>query len=341
MKFIYPFLFLLTIAAAMAYVAAPSFSLVTNEPQPLPSAPEVVPAQPLRMLFMGDTMLGRAVGVQYARGTDLFANFRGPNATFMQGYDLVVANLEGPITETEECQNKEIVFKFAPSVAQMLKNNGVTHVSLANNHSYDCLSQGLIDTKRYLDEAGIRYAGGGRTLPESTITETVRGTRIAILGIDRTIAPHDPELIYEHLGSLEGAHDYTIVEVHWGNEYETTESESQRTLARGMIDAGADLIIGHHPHVVQPIEVYNRKPIFYSLGNFIFDQIGEATNTGIAISLERSEADTAVTVHPYTINPSRQPTHMTSERKNTYCQALAVIGISRQQDPCTFTISHQ
>ncbi len=291
---------------------------------------------PIHILAVGDTMLGRSVGVAYESGTDLFAQFRSSKKELIDAVDIFIANLEGPITETSKCQNKEIVFSFNPSVASMLAENGITHVSLANNHSFDCFEHGLVDTKRYLDEAGIVYAGGG-ALRESATTTIVRGKRIAIMGIDRTIAPPKKELVFEHVQNLTRNHEYVVVEVHWGNEYELIESDDQRTLAHGLIDAGADVIIGHHPHVVQPIEFYNGKPIFYSLGNFIFDQIGKERNTGIAVELLLGEKEIKTIIHPYTISRERQPTPMPGNEALLYCASLISSIPSLEGNACTFS----
>lgn len=278
-------------------------------------------ALPIRILTVGDTMLGRSVGIAYASGIDLFAPFRNAKEELLASSDIVIANLEGPITNTKECQQKEIVFSFDPSVARMLAENGITHVSLANNHSFDCFGHGLSDTKKYLSEAGVVYVGGG-AVSESATTTVVRGKKIAIMGIDRTIDSTKSEVVFEHVQNLAQTHEYVIVEVHWGNEYELIESEDQKILAHGLIEAGANVVVGHHPHVVQPIEFYNGKPIFYSLGNFIFDQIGKERNTGIAVELILQEEKIQTIVHPYTISKDRQPVPMPEDEAYAYCASL-------------------
>lgn len=295
---------------------------------------------PIHILAVGDTMLGRSVGIAYASGVDLFGPFRSAKKDLIDAVDIFIANLEGPITETQECQKKEIVFSFDPSVALMLAKNGITHVSLANNHTFDCFEHGLVDTKRYLGEAGIVYTGGG-ALSESATTTEVRGKRIAILGIDRTIAPTKRALVFEYVQNLERNHEYVVIEVHWGNEYEQLESDEQKTFAHGLIDAGADVIIGHHPHVVQSIEFYNGKPIFYSLGNFIFDQIEKERNTGIAVELLISEHKILTTVHPYTISRDREPTPMPQNEALLYCESLASSVPSHPDNACVFSVAEK
>lgn len=288
------------------------------------------------VLAVGDVMLGRSVGKAYDKGVDFFGRFRGVEGNFLRGFDMFIANLEGPITDTDSCQHKEIVFKFDPSVAKYLKRNGVTHVNLSNNHSFDCFSLGLEDTVRHLDAAGIRHMGGG-PLAESTRTEVVHGKRIAIFGIDRTIAPVDPELVYAHLSLLEEDHDYTLVEVHWGLEYEKTESALQKEFAHGLVDHGADAIIGHHPHVVQPIEVYKQRPIFYSLGNFIFDQIGREVNTGIATGLVFTEGAIQGFVFPYA-NTNYQPGLMPYQEAQDFCKTIVPQSVRDVENDCVFNV---
>ncbi|KND47244.1 MAG: poly-gamma-glutamate synthesis protein (capsule biosynthesis protein) [Parcubacteria bacterium C7867-004] len=290
------------------------------------------------MFAAGDLMLGRDVAKKMAQGTDLFERFRGVEGNFLRGFDMFIANLEGPITNSTECQKKELSFSFNPSVTPYLKKNGLTHVTLANNHSNDCFAAGISDTKQNLTEQGIRYVGGG-TLAESTRTEKVAGKRIAILGIDRTVQPVAPGLVYAHLRSLEESHDYTIVEVHWGLEYELTESTDQRTLAHGMIDSGADVIIGHHPHVVQPVESYAGKPIFYSLGNFVFDQFGKETNTGMAVGLVLADAAISTYLFPYTINSAHQPDLMEYKEAQAYCSTQDIRIEPFGKDACALRLA--
>ncbi len=285
------------------------------------------------ILAVGDVMLGRGVSEALDEGVDLFERFRAVEGNFLKGFDIFIANLEGPITDAEDCQDKDITFAFDPSVAKVLKENALTHVNLANNHTLDCGPEGLTDTKRYLDESGIKYVGGG-TLAESTRTEVVAGKRIATLGIDRTTAPLTSDIVYSHIRSLDQTNDYVVVEIHWGIEYDSTESTSQKEFAHGLIDSGADAVIGHHPHVAQPIEFYHGKPIFYSLGNFIFDQIGKEVNTGIAAGVVFKEKGTEVFVFPYTINAEHQPGLMPFVEAQTYCRSMDINIPSGVTDEC-------
>lgn len=249
------------------------------------------------MLHFGDIMVGRAVAPKIAEGLNPFEKI----SVLFDDVDLVVANLEGPITETTDCQKKEIVFHFSPSTAQLLKSNGFSAVNLANNHGYDCKSIGLADTKRYLKEADIDYFG---TIAgaEDIATREIEGKRIALLGAD-LIAP-GPARLQAFLDSITVAkkvHDYVIVHVHWGDEYKPLPNADQRRMGRQIVDAGADLIIGHHPHVIETAEVYKGKAIFYSLGNFVFDQYMPGTKEGLGVGIVQKENATRFTLYPYDI----------------------------------------
>ena len=160
-------------------------------------------------------------------------------------------------------------------------------VTLANNHSYDMGSQGVIDTKVHLEASDIAFMGEQFEVNSSSLhVETIRELDIAFVAINDTHPNTDIETALELIHTAETIVDTTVVTIHWGSEYQPISNLHQQSLAHQFIDAGADAVIGHHPHVVQEIEVYQDRPIFYSLGNFLFDQyFSKETQEGLAIGL--------------------------------------------------------
>ena len=170
---------------------------------------------------------------------------------------------------------------------RIFRELGLDLVTLANNHALDFGTDALLDTCDTLDQAGIYHVGAGRNLEEACepVIITEKGENIGFLGASRVIpvgswnasaskpgmlTTYDPSLLLEQIDHLKETCDYVVVYVHWGIEKKDRPEEYQRSLGKQYIDAGADLVIGSHPHVLQGIEYYKGKPIVYSLGNFIF-----------------------------------------------------------------------
>jgi len=278
---------------------------------------EVIPEKKddgVTMLFVGDTMLGRQVGSHIKQGIDPFLYVRET----MMNYDLVVANLEGPISEPMLCQKKAYSFRFATTTAKMLSDNNIGLVNLANNHSFDCYTKGLINTRQNLTKANVEYFGGGE-LADSYIIKEIKGKKIAFVGIDLSIGEIPIKSFYPLISRLDKENDSVVVSIHWGNEYELNYSNNQKVIGHNLVDKGADLIIGHHPHVIQPLEIYNNKPIFYSLGNFVFDQFEEETVKGFAAEIFWDGEVTDLKILPYRIKTS-QPSFLEEEEKEKFCR---------------------
>jgi AmmeMemoRadiSam system protein B len=249
-------------------------------------------------LHFGDMMFDREVRTLLQKGGDPFAEIKGVEGNFLRGTDAVIANLEGPITSTTDCQEKEVVFQFPPETARLL-GRYINVVNLANNHSQDCGESGLLDTKQVLDDDDdVAYLG------EDLSPYTVRtgDLRIAIIGtneLGRRV--EDFALEVAKIKELKAKYDQVVVHVHWGYEFATEPSVEQRQIAKMLVDAGADVIIGHHPHVIQPVERYKNSLIFYSLGNFIFDQTQPGTKEGIGVGLVHQKEGLGAYVFPYNI----------------------------------------
>jgi poly-gamma-glutamate capsule biosynthesis protein CapA/YwtB (metallophosphatase superfamily) len=224
------------------------------------------------LLFTGDIMLGRYVETLSNRAQDEMYPFNG-----ISGYlkrRTVISNLEGPIPDIHRpTPINGFSFSFPSSTPRILKSAGVTAVSLANNHMFDKGRSGWEETKRALDAEGVAHFGGYAPT-ESDYFETSLGTTTVIVyGITMIAAGWDEAEAIEVTNRLRSEHPdaYLVAYLHWGDEY-VTQNRYQRAFAYRLIDGGVDAIIGSHPHVIQGVETYKRKPIFYSLGNFIFDQ---------------------------------------------------------------------
>lgn len=241
------------------------------------------------ILHFGDMMLDRNVAKQIERhGSDyLFEELAGEELRFFSGVDVVGANLEGPVADSRRETSKEIAFRFKPSVLPMLQKYNFTHFSQANNHSYDMGKQAFAESINNLKEAGFTVYGEQYRVNAGSVAATKIGdANIAFIGVNDTNAPIDQDAALDLVRLYDKDMDYVIVNIHWGLEYKPVSHPRQRMLAHAFIDAGADVIIGHHPHVVQEVEVYKKKPIFYSLGNFIFDQyFSKETQQGLGIGL--------------------------------------------------------
>jgi poly-gamma-glutamate synthesis protein (capsule biosynthesis protein) len=259
------------------------------------------PAEPVvSIAFVGDIMLDDTPGKVVKSGRDPFA----PMSPIVDDADIRVGNLECVIATTGTPEpHKPFTFRAHPRTLPLLKRH-FDAVTLANNHSGDYGPQAFGQMLGLLERQGIAYFGGGRDLAAAhrpLIIER-KGLRIAFLGYDEffprsfeadTDKPgvawsEDEQVILDiaRARALDHA-DLVIPVMHWGWEHEGTSSDRQRQLARAMIDAGADAVIGSHPHVTQDVEQYRGKPIIYSLGNFLFESFSDiANNTGWVLRLE-------------------------------------------------------
>jgi len=254
----------------------------------------VVEDKPISLFFFGDMMLDRHVGEKIKQhGIDYLFNKLASTTqgNFFAGYDIVSSNLEGAVTNNGKHYLPQMQYDFAfhPNLILGLKNYGFNFFSLANNHFSDQGERGIIETRENLENLSMNYSGcaDGRTGDCSFKIIEINNKKIGMAGFSMVYSKLDESKIDRIISSLASTTDFVIVNIHWGKEYEHNFNTVQQKTAYLMIDAGADIIIGHHPHVVQGIEIYNNKPIFYSLGNFIFDQyFSPDTREGLAIGVE-------------------------------------------------------
>jgi len=244
----------------------------------------------VRLVFLGDVMLADGPGRLIARGGDPFAQV----ADRLKQADVRIANLECVVARGGKAFDKPWTFRAHPRVLGVLQRH-VDVVSVANNHSGDFGRAAFAEMLQRLDAIGLPHIGGGRDLVSAHAPHIVQrnGLKIALLGYDEFFPRHF-EAGHDHPGvawsedeqvvddirrarSVHGA-DLVIPFMHWGQEHEPEANARQRQLARLMIDAGADAVVGTHPHVVQDTETYRGKPIVYSLGNFVFDGFSSLDN---------------------------------------------------------------
>lgn len=238
--------------------------------------------------FVGDMMFDRSVAAYIkAKGEDYV--FQGYEKQ-LRDSDIVFGNLETPFSSRgQPVPDKQYTFRSSPKLAPYLKKYNFTALSIANNHVLDYGHEAFLDTLKILEENGISYGGGGRSKTEALdgIVVEKKGLKIGFIaftgvtpsvdwyaggkkpGIIGAYKVHEPEVL-DAVKNLRQKCDLLVVSLHWGKEGSTAVRKEETEFAHKLVDTGADLIFGHHPHVVKGIELYKGKPIFYSLGNFIF-----------------------------------------------------------------------
>ena len=276
------------------------------------------------ILNFGDIMLDRNVQKQIERnGSDYIFEKIAHNEWYLAA-EAVSANLEGPFADKRRATSKSIAFRFDPVLIPMLKKYNFSLFTLANNHSLDMSRQGFEEGKTNLTNAGIdSYGIGYGVSDDSMIFKEIDGLKFAFIGVDDTLLPINLKKMLDLIAKAESEADFTVINAHWGAEYQELNSNSrQQNLAHQFIDAGADLIIGHHPHVIQEMEIYHDRPIFYSLGNFIFDQyFSVPTQQGLTVGSvfsvsEIGEKGITLYVYPLTAQNSQQSLMSTDQAKN-------------------------
>ena len=224
--------------------------------------------------MVGDCTLGTDVNFDQSTSFDAFYQMKNDPGYFFQNVkdiftadDLTVANMEGTLTTSNDRQQKTFAFKGNPSYTEILTQGGVEATNLANNHSHDYGDQSYEDTIQYLEAAGITTFGYDRTA-----VMDVKGIKVGLIGIyELKDGLGRQQQVIDTIQEVkdQGA-QVIIVSFHWGTEKSNIPDDIQKTLAHLAVDQGADLVVGHHPHVLQGIEYYKGKPIVYSLGNFVF-----------------------------------------------------------------------
>lgn len=256
------------------------------------------------MIFVGDIMLSRSVGdLMKEKGDYKFPFLKV--SEFLKRADITFGNLENPVSLGGVRVGSIYSFRADPKTIEGLTYSGFDIVSIANNHIWDYSREAFMDTLRYLKDVGIDYVGGGNNFDEAHngVIRNVRDVKVSFLaytdlipkGVSATkdsagVSFLDLDQMVIDIQKAKSLSDIVVVSFHWGDEYKTEHNLTQESIAKSAIDAGASLIIGHHPHVVQEVEQYKDAWIAYSLGNFIFDQtFSQATMSGLALRVNIEE----------------------------------------------------
>jgi poly-gamma-glutamate synthesis protein (capsule biosynthesis protein) len=269
-----------------------------REPSPAVAAPP--PARGSLLLHgAGDVSLDPSYISSYAAQGYGYA-WTGMDGLFRRD-DLTVVNLECAVSNRGTPVPKEFTFRGDPDALPAMRDAGVEVANLGNNHSYDLGPDALLDTVRNVRSAGIDPVGAGATQEQALAPAILelQGWRVAVLGFDQVVDPypeaiataakpgtaagHDTDLMIGAIRAAADRADIVVVMIHWGVELDTRPRPDQVALGHRMIDAGADVIFGGHSHRLQPMETYRGRPIFYSLGNFVWPNFSAAgSSTAVA-----------------------------------------------------------
>lgn len=238
---------------------------------------ETISPETIRLAFVGDMMFDRyirEVGSEFGYGY-ILENVE----KYLNKLDLVVGNLEGAVTAfpsesigTVNGDAGHYLFTFSPNILPVLENAGFQAVNIGNNHINNFGSIGVEETRTFLKSAGIHFFGDPYKAEFRSAALLVDTINVGLVSYNQFINPDSIQTISEIKSFTDSNADLIVVYTHWGDEYELHPNQNQINLAHSFIDAGADIVIGSHPHVIQDKELYNGKYIYYSLGNFVFDQ---------------------------------------------------------------------
>jgi poly-gamma-glutamate synthesis protein (capsule biosynthesis protein) len=280
--------------------------------------------QTTQLLFVGDVMLGRNVE---RLSREFGAQYPYARMEKVSEDTFLVGNFESAIPKKHvPTPNGSFTFSVDPVFLPQLYAYGFDAVSLANNHSYDHGVEGFENAVEALSAEKFVVFGNQINQGSSTIAyHSVNGTVVALVGVYAVnVRPTDAEL-KQVLSRAETNSDLQIVYVHWGEEYALSHNSFQEELAQVCIDAGADVVVGHHPHVVQDIGLYKGVPIFYSLGNFIFDQYFSIdVQEGLSLGLVPKKDTLLFTLHPVSsVGYKSQPARMASAQSEQFLKNVA------------------
>ena len=311
-------LVMLVVIAVWATIFNPSSSVVNVEPK-----------ENVSVAVTGDVMFARKMPNVLSMDSSPFAGV----SDVIANVDLLLVNFENAATTSGNAVKGDVPLSCDPSYVPLLKANNNTVASLANNHAFDYGIEGMKDTIKNLKDSDITPIGAGETEDEAhqAVVKEINGRKITILNYmdSNNFAEYSYDVMPYANGSTPGYSAYDsadaqkqiaehndsdmiIAYLHFGNEYSNSPNEDQVKIAHELIDYGADVVLGSHPHVTQGIEVYNGKPIFYSLGNFIFDQSNPATHSAYFVKLDLVDNTCMCTVYPIYIS-NYLPQYMGSE----------------------------
>jgi len=258
--------------------------------RPVSNNPTDTPETTLTLAFLGDVMLGR--GVQPTAHSFAYLE------PYLQNADLALANLESPLSTAPPQPGSGYVLCAPPGSVRYLVSAGIDLLSLANNHRLDCGAAGLAETQSTLQSAGLGYIG-----PDARpVYRILKGTRLAFLAFDATgqLGPYDSAAAVQAVRAARQTGAVVIVSMHWGLEYQSGATPEQKEIASQLAQAGAALIWGQHPHVLQPAAWIGpgNTLVLYSLGNALFDQAGLANTRQSALVLVRLDTHGVLDLRP-------------------------------------------
>ena len=289
--------------------------------------PSITPVSiPKRMLFVGDIMMARGVaqltekyGLEYP-----FFNIRP--LFYLFNWNIIYGNLEGPVrTEAKPVSLFSVRFDYSPEIPQLLAKLGFNLLNIANNHMADQGYSAIDSTRKYLEENHIFPLGD---YSDCSLKYKYQKDNFIFLGANLVYkSKYCVQDLLQEIKELKtkDTNLYVIVTPHWGTEYTSSPDDFQKQTAHQLIEAGADLIIGHYPHVVQAIEEYQGKLIFYSLGNFVFDMyFSQPVQQELALGFEYQPSKETFYLFPLQSNKS-QLSFMTAEEQTKFFNSLAQI----------------
>ena len=269
--------------------------------QKFEQAKPVVTEKTVTVLAVGDIMPGRFVEDLAIRNNDWNYSFASTSDIF-SGADVVFGNFEGCMPK-EHSKTPIYGYRFSvrKEMAEAMARAGVNAVTLANNHSGDYGADGYENTVSSLSVIGVATVG-----KHSDYLYERDGIKVRFMGWNDTWARLSTSTVAESVRAAKKENEFLIAAVHFGEEYATTSNSRQKEVAHALIDAGADVVIGHHPHNIQELEEYDGKPIFYSLGNFVFDQyFSEETQKGMAVKISIEKNNVSYELLPVDLHGSR------------------------------------
>lgn len=315
---------MLLIIVLIILLAVASFATISSNNVTVSDEPK----ENISIAVTGDVMFARKMPNVLSLDSSPFSGVS--NVT--SNVDLLLINFENAATNSGDAVKGDVPLKCSPEYVPLAKANNNTIAALANNHAFDYGISGMEDTVKYLKDAGITPIGAGESEDEAhaAVTQEINGRKVTVLNYmdSNNFAEYSYEVMPYANGSAPGYSAYDsddareqisknndsdiiIAYMHFGNEYSTSPNSDQEKIAHELIDYGADVVIGAHPHVPQGIEMYNGKPIFYSLGNFIFDQSNENTHVAYFVQINLVNSTGECTVYPIYIS-NYLPQYMTS-----------------------------
>ncbi|MBQ8018288.1 MAG: CapA family protein [Methanobrevibacter sp.] len=321
-------LVILLIVAVLATLFNPTESVVNLEPKENAS-----------IAVTGDVMFARKMPNVLSMDSSPFEGV----SDVTSNADLLLINFENAATTSGDALKGDVPLKCDPSYVPLAKANDLTVAALANNHALDYGILGMNDTIENLKDADITPMGAGNSEDEAhqCVVKELNGRKITILNYmdSENFAEYSQDVMPYANGSSPGYSAYDsddaqmqikenndsdliIAYMHFGNEYSNSPNENQVKIAHELIDYGADVVLGAHPHVTQGIEMYNGKPIFYSLGNFIFDQSNTATHTAYFVKIDLVNDTGVCTVYPIYIS-NYLPQYMSSDDGTSLLENLS------------------